>query len=182
MITRTWKVRIHTNQHRFSFTEECRLHSVASPMSWQQSSSLTSFVHIHLKEPNQSVATECEQLANAYSKELSFRTVLSSHKLSSNQDVLQKWNQPQAPRKPFRLPVLNHLLASVFKWCKHLRRDPHKGKKNETKWICFNTDLSKVWSTTYQSPSLHTAFLSNWNPGIYTYLPIYIYIYIYIYI
>ena len=45
---------------------------------------VTSFVHIHEKEPNQSVATESEQLANACSKELSFRTVLSSHKLSSN--------------------------------------------------------------------------------------------------
>ena len=45
---------------------------------------LTSFVYIHEKEPRQSVATEFEQLANAYSKEPSFRTVFSSHKLSSN--------------------------------------------------------------------------------------------------
>ena len=51
--------------------------------------------------------------------------------------------------------------------------------------ICFNTDLSnlsKVWSTTYQSPSLHTAFLSDRNPWIDTYMNLYnIYIYIYIY-
>ena len=40
---------------------------------------------------------------------------------------------------PFRLPVLNHLLASVFKRCKQLARDPYKGKKNETKSICFDT-------------------------------------------
>ena len=78
-------------------------------------------------------------MANAYSKELSFRTVLSSYKLSSNQDVLQKQNQPQAPRKPFRLPVLNHLLASVFKWCKQLARDPYKGKNNKIKLIYFDT-------------------------------------------
>ena len=45
--------------------------------------SVSSFVHIDEKEPSQSVATECEQLANAYSKALSFRTVLSSHKLST---------------------------------------------------------------------------------------------------
>ena len=44
---------------------------------------VTSFVHIDEKESSQSVATECEQLANVYSKELSFRTVLSSHKLST---------------------------------------------------------------------------------------------------
>ena len=29
------------------------------------------FVHIYEKKPSQSIATECEQLANAYSKELS---------------------------------------------------------------------------------------------------------------
>ena len=39
-----------------------------------------------------------------------------------------------------------------------------------------------VWSTTYQSLSLHTAFLSDRNPWIYTYIYIYIYINIYIYI
>ena len=95
-----------------------------------------------------------------------------------NQDVLQKWNQPPAQRKPFRLPVLNRLLASVFKWCKQLARDPYKGKKNEIKSICFNRDISnrrKVWSTTYQCPSFHTAFLSDRNLWIYTYIYIYIY-------
>ena len=45
---------------------------------------VSSFFHIYENEPSQIVATECEQLANAYSKELSFRTILSSHKLSSN--------------------------------------------------------------------------------------------------
>ena len=52
-------------------------------------------------------------------------------------------------------------------------RDPYKGKKNETKSICFTTDLSnqsKVWSTTYESPSLHTAFLSDRNAWIDTYI------------
>ena len=50
-----------------------------------------------------------------------------------------------------------------------------QGKTNETKSICFNTDLSnlsKVWSRTYQSPSLHTAFLSDRNPWIGTYIQI----------
>ena len=42
---------------------------------------VTSFVHIREKEPSQTVATESEQSANANSKEMSFRTVLSSHKL-----------------------------------------------------------------------------------------------------
>ena len=40
-------------------------------------------------------------------------------------------------------------------------------KKNEAKSISFNTDLSNlsnVWSTTYQSSSLHTAYLSHRNP------------------
>ena len=37
---------------------------------------LTFFVHIHEKKPRLRVAPECEQLANAYTKELSFRTVL----------------------------------------------------------------------------------------------------------
>ena len=49
----------------------------------------------------------------------------------------------------------------------NLREIYTRGKKNETKSISFNTDLSnlsKAWSTTYQSPSLHTAFLSDWNP------------------
>ena len=53
--------------------------------------------------------------------------------------------------------------------------DPYKGKKNETKLVCFNMDLSnltKVWSTTYQSPSLYTAFLSDRNPWIDTYIHI----------
>ena len=48
-----------------------------------------------------------------------------------------------------------------------------KGKKNETKSICFNTDLSnlsKVWSMTHQSLSLHMAFLSDLNPWIDTYI------------
>ena len=45
---------------------------------------VTSFVHIDEKEPSQIVATECEQLANAYFKEVNFRIVLSSHKLSIN--------------------------------------------------------------------------------------------------
>ena len=53
-------------------------------MSWQQASSRNVFVRIREKEPSQSVAPECEQLANAYSKELSFGIVLLSHKLSSN--------------------------------------------------------------------------------------------------
>ena len=39
--------------------------------------------------------------------------------------------------------------------------------------------LSMVWSTTNQSPSLHTAVLSDWNPWIYLHIYIYIYIYIY---
>ena len=41
-------------------------------------------IHIYDKEPSQRIATENEQLANAYSKELGFSTVLSSHKLSNN--------------------------------------------------------------------------------------------------
>ena len=41
--TRTWKVSIYTDQHRFNFSEECRLHSVALQMSWQQASSCNVF-------------------------------------------------------------------------------------------------------------------------------------------
>ena len=43
-----------------------------------------------------------------------------------------------------------------YKVCEH--------HHNETKSICFGKDLSnpsKIWSTTYQSPSLHMAFLSD---------------------
>ena len=46
-----------------------------------------SFVHMHEKEPSRSIATECEQLGNAYSKGLSFRTILSSHKLSCKSET-----------------------------------------------------------------------------------------------
>ena len=205
---------IYTNQHVLNFSEECCLHLVAPQMSWQQTSSLTPFVHIYQEEPRQSVtptndsfvavqllsvtlikihqnilampimpssiqiiaqspksslsstaddkkhnthlsyflkffsqskfsqggiefcqggrpsgpssgyAFANEQLADAYSKELTLRTAVSSHKLSSYWGGPQKRNQPQAPRKPFCLPVLNHLLASVFKWCKQRLKDP----------------------------------------------------------
>ena len=142
-------------------------------MSWQQASSLTSFVHIHQKEPRQSVGAKSEQLANAYSTKLSLRTAFSSHKLSSYQDGPQKWNQPQAPRKPFRLPVLIFYWLQCSNEVNNLQEVHIKEEKNETKSICFNTDVSnwsKVWSTTYQSPSLHTAFLSERNSWIYTYI------------
>ena len=60
--------------------------SIQSSSKWPGNKPVpvTSFIHIDEKVPSQIVATECEQLANAYSKELSFRTILSSHKLSTN--------------------------------------------------------------------------------------------------
>ena len=42
-----------------------------------------SFVHVHPEEPRESISTKGEQLSSAYSKELTLRTTLSSHKLPS---------------------------------------------------------------------------------------------------
>ena len=55
----------------------------------------------------------------------------------------------------------------------NLRAIHARKKKDKTKSIYFSTDLSnvsKVRSRTCQSPSLHTAFLSDWNPWIDTYI------------
>ena len=57
-----------------------------------------SFVDMNLEEPRQSVPAKSEQLANAYSKELTLRTALSSHKLSSYWGCLQK-QKPAAGTK-----------------------------------------------------------------------------------
>ena len=69
----------------------------------------------------------------------------------------------------------------MFKWCKKLARDPHKGKKNEIKSICYNTDLSNLrFGQQHTSPRACTRY--SWVTGILEYIPIYIYIYIYIFV
>ena len=75
-------LKIYTNQHLFNFSKEYPLHLVALQMSWQQASSFTSLLCIYQEEPRQSIGATNEQLANAYSKELTSRTAVLSHKLS----------------------------------------------------------------------------------------------------
>ena len=113
--------------------------------------------------------------------------------------------QPLARRKPFRSPVLNHLLVSVFKRCKQCLRDPYKGEKNEMTSISFLTNLNNLKffqqntsPTAYTRHSLESGIhceqdtlskrlfvvflISLYILYIFIYIFIYILIYIFIYI
>ena len=95
-------------QRRMSFTL-CRLANVLI-----ESEILYALCSYSSEGTKSSVAAKSEQLPSAYSEKLSLRTALSSHKLFNYPDGPQKRNQPQAPKKPSRLPILNCIYIYTY--------------------------------------------------------------------
>ena len=105
--------KIYSNRHLFNFSEECHFNAVSHLANVL---TVSKFHYVFCSYKSERTRRKCCCKNWTVGKCILQGANFENCSVKSLIVQLLRWqNQLQAPRKPFPLPVLNHLLASVFK-------------------------------------------------------------------